>query len=148
MDTGMPYLRPMGPNALQRGSHREEEAPPLPPALPAEPPALPQQEPDMEPPLWSVEETLDFPSIPETEDEDWPEEGEDAVPTERMPVPVCVPTLPPLPEKRRNTGWLIVLAAVLLGGAVGYAAHRLGWTALLKQGLDRVLDEIGELLAR
>lgn len=195
MDSGMPFLRPMGPDALRRGPQKAGDPAPAPqpspapmreepmavpaaqpapatdwPSLPLDTlwpeellgaligqpqpaadnpaPVLPGDPPAQTDPLWDPMQTDDLLAglIP-TED-DWPEEGEDAVPTESMPTPACVPTLPPLHGERRKKSWPVALLAVPLGLAVGYAAYRLGWMKLILQGLDQAAQWVQSLLAR
>lgn len=194
MDSGMPFLRPMGPDALRRGPQKAGEPAPVPPPVSApvgeEPPSAPavQQAPASDwlnlplDPLWPEEllsaligqpqPAADNPASPlpedppaqtdllwdatETDDllaglmpaeDDWPEEGEDAVPTESMPTPACVPTLPPLSGEKPKRSWPVALLAVPLGLAVGYAAYRLGWMKLILQGLDQAAQWVQSLLA-
>ena len=56
-------------------------------------------------------------------DEDEEEPLEDAVPTERMPVPVCVPLYEGFSPKKRSLWWLFPVLVLLLGAA-GYAAWK------------------------
>lgn len=141
MESGMPFLKPMGAEALQRGPHKAPE-PLSPPAVPAAEEAILPPQPE---PLWEPL-TPEFPSAPEKEDEDWPDEGEDAVPTDSMPEPVCVPTYPFLETERPQRSWPIVLMGVGLGLAAGYAAYRLGWMKLLLQGLEQAAQCLQSLI--
>lgn len=64
---------------------------------------------------------------PDMDDEDDDDPIEDAVPTERMPIPLTVP----LPEdlampKRRSNFWAWALAAVALGFAASVGLSHLG----------------------
>lgn len=186
MDSGMPFLRPMGPDALRRVPQRAEKpAPRLTPAR--EEPVNPEPVQETPAPDWSAlpldtlwpEELLSGllgqtdPEAPSTElpplveadplwelgtddllaglppaEDDWPEDGEDAVPTESMPTPACVPTLPPVIGEKQKRSWPTVLLAVLLGLAVGYVAYRLGWMKLILQALEETADWLQSLFAR
>lgn len=186
MDSGMPFLRPMGPDALQRGPQKAEKpAPQLTPAR--EEPVIPEPVQETPAPDWSAlpldtlwpEELLggllgqtaseaqstELPPAagldslwePETDnlladlapaEDDWPEDGEDAVPTESMPTPACVPTLPPLTVEKQKRSWPVALLAIPLGLAVGYAAYRLGWMKLILQALEEAADWLQSLFAR
>lgn len=139
MESGMPFLKPMGAEALQRGPHKAPDSLP-PPAVPVEEEAVLPPQPE---PLWEPL-TPDVPSAPE--DEDWPEDGEDAVPTEYMPEPVCVPTYPSLETDKPQRSWPIVLLGVGLGLAACYAAYRLGWMKLLLQGLEQAAQWLQSLI--
>ena len=121
MDTGMPFLHPMGPDALRRKSGCEETS-----KQPQENPAAMEEPMPQEPSFaWAPQERTDPAYLASLhEEDDWPEEGEDAMPTDRMPLPVCVPTLPPLYEKKRKSrAWLAVMAAAPAGFAIGYGAY-------------------------
>lgn len=188
MDSGMPFLRPMGPDALRRGPQKAEKPAPQQAAAPArEELVIPEPVQPTPAPDWSAlpldtlwpEELLSgllgqtAPEAPSTElpplaeadplwelgtddllaglapaEDDWPEDGEDAVPTESMPTPACVPTLPPLTGERRKRSWPVALLAVPLGLAVGYAAYRLGWMKLILQALEEAAEWLQSLFAR
>lgn len=195
MNSEMPFLRPMGPDALRCGPQKTGKPAPVPQPAPApvweEPPAapavqqtsaldwsslpldtlwpeelldaligqpqpaadnplpsLPEDPPAQTDPLWDFMQTDDLLAGLMPAEDDWPEEGEDAVPTESMPAPACVPTLPPLSGERRKKSWPVALLAVPLGLAVGYAAYRLGWMKLILQGLDQAAQWVQSLLAR
>ena len=93
-------LRPMGADALlPKRPH---------PAAPAKEPADPLAELQNLLAEFSVEEEEDF-------------QEADFMPTEQMPVPVCVPIYDlSLPKKKGRKGWWIALIAVLLLFAVGF----------------------------
>lgn len=93
-------LRPMGADALLPKPH---------PAAPAKEPADPLAELQNLLAEFSVEEEEDF-------------QEADFMPTEQMPVPVCVPIYDlSLPKKKGRKGWLVVLGIGVLAAA-GMAA--------------------------
>lgn len=188
MDSGMPFLRPMGPDALRRGPQKAEKPAPQLAAAPArKEPVIPEPVQPTPAPDWSAlpldtlwpEELLggllgqtapeeapiaEPPPLAEADplwdlgtddlldglipaEDDWPEEGEDAVPTESMPTPACVPTLPPLSGERTKKSWPVALLAVPLGLAVGYAAYRLGWIKLILLALTLAAGWLQSLFA-
>lgn len=194
MNSGMPFLRPMGPDALRRGPQKAGDPAPAPQPSPApmreEPmavpaaqpapatdcpnlpldtlwpeelldaligqpqpaadnpsPLLPEDPPAQTDPLWDPMQTDDLLDGLLPAEDDWPEEGEDAVPTESMPTPACVPTLPPLSGERTKKSWPVALLAVPLGLAVGYAAYRLGWIKLILLALTLAAGWLQSLFA-
>ena len=128
-----PLLKPMAADALTRRppqqasvaarsvALRERESDPAAFHLPVLAPrpekaSVPEKEPDLD--------TLLSTYVNETDDEDEP--LEDAVPTERMPVPVCVP-LYDQPQERQRSLWWILPILLLIAGATGYAAWKMGY---------------------
>jgi len=64
--------------------------------------------------------------VPVCIEEEEPVNETDAVPSERMPVPVCVPLFEDLPPQRKPKAWLwLIVIAVLAGGI--YAAWHFGY---------------------
>lgn len=57
------------------------------------------------------------------EDDDDALPSQDALPTESMPQPVCVPLMDPPAPARRKKGWLWLVLIALLAGAAGAAWH-------------------------
>lgn len=68
------------------------------------------------------------------DDEDF--DQEDAMPTEQMPVPVCVPLYDLNAEKPRRKTWPFVIAALLALGAAGAVLWYLG---ILPEWIGRLL---------
>lgn len=127
---GSALLRPMRPDSLLRIS-----------GTPAPSPVAPAKAPLMHRPtfapwpaasrrpvasaldaLWEDVSWLDSEEMPDPDEAD--EDGEDAVPTERMAMPVAVPLDEPCcPRSHGRAGWLCLGAAVL--AAAGWALWRL-----------------------
>lgn len=141
----MPYLKPLRADGLKRRELLIPAAVPMhAPRLawdaePADAPAL--AEPDFAPvaqplpeaaasPLCEAEpadETALDPFVLEDDDEDEP--MEDAVPTDQMPMPVCVPLLPcPMPKPEGRGGWMVLLCILcaLAGMGMALGMGRLG----------------------
>lgn len=101
------------------------------------PPPQEQPEPEPEPtvPQEEEEEPFDLDAViaailaQDDDDEDEAPTAQDALPTEQMPEPACVPLMEMPAPKRKRKGWLwLLLIVLLIGGA--YAAQHFGLLAL------------------
>ena len=155
----MPFLHPLGADGLRRKDSlrpaaEAAQAQPSNSAPPAEARAVEPVAPvDVSGPMpegpsyaWGPE-----PDLPEPVSEPVPEidDGPDAVPTERMPVPACVPVYPTLPQKsRRSKAWLALPCALALGAAIGYLLYRLGLAPSILSWVRSVANQIGRLFQK
>lgn len=155
----MPFLHPLGADGLRRKDSlrpaaEAAQAQPSSGPPPAEARAVEPVAPvDVSGPMpegpsyaWGPE-----PDLPEPVSEPVPEidDGPDAVPTERMPVPACVPVYPTLPQKsRRSKAWLALPCALALGAAIGYLLYRLGLAPSILSWVRSVANQIGRLFQK
>mgnify|MGYP004553503949 CR=1 FL=1 len=151
----MPFLHPLGADGLRRRDPAQTAAEPAqpvggtPPAeVRATESAMDVSGPMPEGPSYAWGPEMDSPE-PASEPAPEMDDGPDAVPTERMPVPACVPVYPPLSQKKRHSkAWLALPCALALGAAIGYLLYRLGLAPAILSWVRSVADQIGRLFQK